>query len=76
MQAGSLVRRSYGEVVGREEAPWWKCKRRVRDVWFPKLKGKSFKGCGAVGSKGLSLSTPTGPPHPESPGMSRITGKA
>lgn len=45
-----LVRRSYGEVVGREEAPWWQCKRRVksgrrvRDVWFPKLKGKSFKG--------------------------------
>ena len=42
------MRSSYGKVVGREEAPWWKWKRRVksdrrvRDVWFQKLKEKSW----------------------------------
>lgn len=44
------MRSSYGEVVGREETPWWKWKRtvksdrRVRDVRFQKLKEKGFKG--------------------------------
>ena len=56
------MRSSYGKVVGREEAPWWKWKRRVksdrrvRDVWFQKQQEGRLPDRGQGGKPGLLAS--------------------